>query len=243
MEAVILAGGLGTRLKPYTTVIPKPIVPVGEKAIMEIIINQLVYAGFQRVTLAVNHMAQLIMAYFGNGERFGIKIDYSFEDKPLDTIGPLKLINDLPDTFLVMNGDVLTDLNFRDFINHHKKSNSFATIATYKRDVNIDFGVIGYDTDTFKINKFTEKPTHQYYVSMGIYAFSKSILKYVPENKAYGFDQLMYDCIENDEKISAFPYDGYWLDIGRPDDYELANIEFPKIKDKFLKKEIKKYGL
>ncbi|BBO77651.1 nucleoside-diphosphate-sugar pyrophosphorylase [Desulfosarcina widdelii] len=233
MEAIILAGGLGTRLKPYTTVIPKPIVPVGEKAIMEIVLNQLVSYGFTRVTLAVNHLAQLIMAYFGNGERYGLQIEYSFEDKPLGTIGPLKLIETLPDNFLVMNGDILTDFDFERFFQKHIENRAMATIATYERDVKIDFGVLRYDATTKKIDSFTEKPTHHYSVSMGIYAFSKRILQYVPDNQAYGFDQLMLDMIGNHENIQAYPFDGYWLDIGRPDDYEKAGREYPAMKDKF----------
>jgi len=233
MEAVILAGGLGTRLKPYTTVIPKPIVPVGEKAIMEIVINQLVSYGVKRVTVAVNHLAQLIMAYFGNGERYGLQINYSIEDKPLGTIGPLKLINSLPENFLVMNGDILTDFNFEIFFNQHIERGAIATIATYERDVKIDFGVLGYDGNTKKINRFTEKPTNHYSVSMGIYAFSKKILNYVPDNKAYGFDQLMLDMIAQKEEVQAYPFDGYWLDIGRPDDYEKAGHEYPVMKETF----------
>jgi NDP-sugar pyrophosphorylase family protein len=233
MEAVILAGGLGTRLKPYTTVIPKPIVPVGEKAIMEIVINQLVSYGFTRATLAVNHLAQLIMAYFGNGERYGLQIEYSFEDKPLGTIGPLKLIQHLPDNFLVMNGDILTDFDFESFYKKHVESGAIATIATYERDVKIDFGVLHYDATNNMIDRFTEKPTHHYSVSMGIYSFSNRILNFVPEDQAYGFDQLMLDMIANNEEIQAYPFDGYWLDIGRPDDYEKAGREYPTMKNKF----------
>ncbi len=236
MEAVILAGGLGTRLKPYTTVIPKPIVPVGEKAIMEIVINQLASYGVKKITVAVNHLAQLIMAYFGNGERYGLQIDYSMEDKPLGTIGPLKLIKHLPENFLVMNGDILTDFDFESFFNQHIESESIATIATYERDVKIDFGVLNYDGTTKKINRFTEKPTHHYSVSMGIYAFSKKILNYVPDNKAYGFDQLMLDMIDQGESIQSYPFDGYWLDIGRPDDYEKAGREYPLKKDIFCRR-------
>ena len=242
MEAVILAGGLGTRLKPYTTVIPKPIVPVGEKAIMEIVIDQLVSYGFTRVTLAVNHLAQLIMAYFGNGERYGLDIEYSFEKKPLGTIGPLKLINQLPDNFIVMNGDILTDFDFESFFENHISNGSIATIATYERDVKIDFGVLHYDATSRKIDRFTEKPTHHYSVSMGIYAFSKKILNYVPDNQPYGFDQLMLDMIANNENIRAYPFDGYWLDIGRPDDYERAGKEYPMMKGKFLGKKMAEQG-
>jgi len=233
MEAIILAGGRGTRLMPYTTVIPKPIVPVGDKAIMEILIGQLANHGVKKIKVAVNHLANLIMAYFGNGESFGVHIDYSLEDKPLGTIGPLRLIDDLPEHFLVMNGDILTDLNFGEFFNQHKKSGAIATIATYQRSVKIDFGVLDYNGDTGKISRFSEKPEHHYSVSMGVYAFSRSILKYVPDKKPYGFDQLMLDMIKNEEDIRAYPFNGYWLDIGRPDDYERASREYPLMDNPF----------
>jgi NDP-sugar pyrophosphorylase family protein len=233
MEAIILAGGRGTRLMPYTAVIPKPIVPVGDKAIMEIVIRQLATCGVNRIIVAVNHLANLIMAYFGNGEGFGVHIDYSLEDQPLGTIGPLKLIEDLPEQFLVMNGDILTDLNFKEFFNQHKKSKAIATIATYERNVKIDFGVLNYNGETGKIYSFAEKPNHHYCVSMGVYAFSRNILKYVPEKKPYGFDQLMSDMIAKKEDVRAYPFSGYWLDIGRPDDYERASREYPLMNNTF----------
>lgn len=234
MEVIILAGGRGTRLLPYTTVIPKPIVPVGDKAIMEIVIRQLAAYGVKRIIVAVNHLANLIMAYFGHGERFGVHIDYSLEDQPLGTIGPLKLIENLPKQFLVMNGDILTNLNFKEFFNKHKKSKAIATIAIYRRNVKIDFGVLNYNSETGKIYSFDEKPNHHYCVSMGVYAFSKNIMKYVPKKKPYGFDQLMSDMIAKKEDVRAYPFSGYWLDIGRPDDYEKANREYPLLNSTFL---------
>jgi len=236
MRAVILAGGKGTRLRPLTTNLPKPIVPVGDRTIMEILVQQLVWCGCKHITVAVGHLAQLMMAYFGDGERWRVKIDYSLEDRPLSTIGPLKLIEDLPDQFLVMNGDVLTDLNFADLYQTHISSGCLATVATFEREVRIDFGVMKYETNKRKIIGFEEKPVEKFSVSMGVYAFSRKILDLVPEDTAFGFDHLMLTLIERNLDARVYPYSGYWMDIGRPDDYEQVNIEFDAMKDKLLPK-------
>src|ERR671939_758318 len=158
MRAVILAGGKGTRLKPYTVTLPKPLVPIGDDMpILEIIIRQLSNCGFDHITIAVNHMANIIMAFFGDGSRWGVKIDYSFEEHPLSTIGPLTLIPDLPDNFLVMNGDILCDLDYRGFYNYHVEEKNEITVSVYKRSTKIDFGVLGYD-ESGVVNHFIEKP-------------------------------------------------------------------------------------
>jgi len=234
MRAIILAGGKGTRLLPYTTIIPKPIVPVGDMSIMEIVVRQLARCGCTRITVSVNHLAQLIMAYFGDGEKWGVPIDYSLEDQPLNTIGPLTLIDDLPDNFLVMNGDVLTNLNYRDLYRTHVASGADATVATYERNVKIDFGVLKHEGDRHRIVQFVEKPTEHFEVSMGVYVFSRKILDVVPPGVSYGFDHLMLDCIKNGKDARAYPFDGYWLDIGRPEDYDTANAEFEKLRDILL---------
>ncbi len=234
MRAIILAGGKGTRLLPYTTTIPKPLVPVGDMAIMEIVIRQLSCCGFNHITVAVNHQAQLIRAYFEGGKRWGIKIDYSMEDKPLSTMGPLRLIDDLPEHFLVMNGDVLTDINYTDFYQSHVDSGSIGTVAIYKRDVKIDFGVLGFVGEKNLISEFIEKPVEHFCVSMGVYAFSREIMKYIPEGNPFGFDELMLKLIAEKQDIRAYPFTGYWLDIGRPEDYDRANNEFEEIIDRLL---------
>jgi NDP-sugar pyrophosphorylase family protein len=222
MRAVLLAGGRGTRLRPFTTTIPKPLVPVGDIPIMELLLRQLAARGCDRVTVAVGHMAQLIMAYFGDGERWGLSIDYSVEDEPLNTIGPLKLIPDLPEHFLVMNGDLLTDLDMSSFYESHVRSGAVGTVATYERDVKIDFGVLRYD-DARRVTCFVEKPVEHFSVSMGIYAFSREILELVPAGEPFGFDELMIASVERGLDVRAYPHEGYWLDIGRPDDYDRAN--------------------
>src|SRR5438132_9740917 len=139
-RAVVLAGGKGTRLRPYTTVLPKPLMPIGEYPILEVVVRQLVQAGFDRITMAVNHQAELIRAFFGDGSKWGISIDYSLEDKPLGTMGPLRLITDLPDHFLVMNGDILTDLDFGAFFDQHVAGNHLFTISSHLRQQVIDYG-------------------------------------------------------------------------------------------------------
>jgi NDP-sugar pyrophosphorylase family protein len=237
MRAIILAGGKGTRLLPYTTTIPKPLVPVGDMAILEIVIRQLSCCGFNHITVAVNHQAQLIMAYFEDGKKWGTMIDYSLEDKPLSTMGPLKLIDDLPEHFLVMNGDVLTDMNYADFYESHVNSGPIGTVATYKREVKIDFGVLSFSGKKNLISEFVEKPLEHFCVSMGVYAFSREIMKYIPEGQPFGFDDLMLNLIAKKQDIRAYPFTGYWLDIGRPEDYDRANNEFNEIIGRLLPSE------
>jgi len=229
MRAVILAGGKGTRLRPFTTLIPKPLVPLGGRySILEIILMQLARAGFTHVTLAVNHLSNLVMAYFGDGSRWGLKLDYSIEEEPLSTIGPLTLIKDLPDHFLVMNGDVLCDLDYRSFMRAHVDQGSDVTVSSYRREVKIDFGVIDYDKD-HKLKGFREKPTYSFEVSMGIYCIRRSVVDKLPRGVAYGFDNLMLDGMEEGADIWIRPYSGFWLDIGRPDDYQYADEHFDEL--------------
>jgi NDP-mannose synthase len=228
-KAIILAGGKGTRLKPYTTVIPKPLVPIGERAILQILMERLKKYGFTDLTLCVNHMADLIMAFLGNGKKYGVKVEYSLEDKPLSTVAPIKLIKNLPQHFLVMNGDLLTDLDFRELFKYHIQKKALFTVATYERKVKIDFGVIEMNKQNNTATGFVEKPEYDYNVSMGIYVFNKDVLKYVPKNIPFGFDNLMLTLLEKKIPINLFPYKGYWLDIGRPDDYEKANEDLSNI--------------
>lgn len=234
MRAVILAGGKGTRLKPYTIVIPKPLVPIGEYPILEIIIRQLVFYGFRHITLAVNHQAEIIQAYFGSGEKWGITIDYSLEDRSLSTMGPLRLIHDLPENFLVMNGDILTDLDFKAFHDFHIAQNNIFTVSSYQREVYSEYGVLQVD-HLNRLIDFKEKPVVKYNVSMGVYMANRDVLHYVPEGQPYGFDNLMIDLIAANNPARVKPFDGYWLDIGRPDDYSQAIDEFEILKERFLR--------
>lgn len=232
MEAVIMAGGKGTRLKPFTITLPKPLMPVGEHPILAIVLKQLKDSGVNKVTIAVNHMAELIMAFFGNGEKFGLELAYSIEDKPLSTVAPLKLIRNLPEHFLVMNGDILSDIDYRDFFQSHIASGAFLSIATYKRESKIDFGVLDLTEKRDHIIAFREKPSLHFDVSMGIYAFNRNLLEHVPENEPFGIDNLVLCMLKKKLAVHSYPFSGYWLDIGRPDDYEQANRDIVKLFDR-----------
>ena len=227
-RAIILAGGKGTRLKPYTVAIPKPLMPVGDKPILEIIILQLKKHGFNHITITVNHMAEIIKAFFGDGNKWDIRIDYTSESKALSTMGPLTLVEDLPENFLVMNGDVITDLNLSEFYHFHVNNKNNFTIGSIKRTDRINYGVLKKDENN-KLIKFNEKPFYEFLVSMGIYMVNKKVVDYIPKDKFFGFDHLMNLLIEKYEYPSIFEYNGYWLDIGRPDDYEKAVNEIDKI--------------
>lgn len=232
-RAIILAGGKGTRLQPYTIVLPKPLMPIGEFPILEVIIKQLVANQFNHITLAVNHQAEIIQAFFGNGEKWGIKIDYSLEDKALSTMAPLKLINDLPENFLVMNGDILTNFNFSNFYLKHIEENILFTIASYKRAIKSEFGVLSIN-DQGHLTAFNEKPISYCDVSMGIYMLNQSVLNFIPNNQMFGFDDLMHCLIAEKIYPKTHNFDGYWLDIGRPDDYIEAIDFFEQQRDIFI---------
>jgi NDP-mannose synthase len=235
-RAVILAGGLGTRLRPYTTVLPKPLMPVGDRPILDVIIRQLSRQGFDRLTIVTGHLAELIEAFFGTGERHGIPIDYFREDEPLGTVGALSLIDDLGDRFLVMNGDVLTDLSFAGLLDEHAAGGAAATIAAHKRAVRISLGVLGFDdgADRERLTGYVEKPTYHYEVSMGVYAFSRRVLDYIEPGQRLDFPDLVLRLIDAGETVRARRSSDYWLDIGRHDDYETAMEEFERMRSRFL---------
>ncbi|AZS83841.1 NDP-sugar synthase [Streptomyces griseoviridis] len=235
MHAVILAGGKGVRLRPYTTALPKPLVPIGDQhAILEIVLRQLSTAGFTSCTLAIGHLGEIIRAYVGDGSQWGLAVDYATEESPLGTMGPLlNLRHRLPDTFLVMNGDVLTDLDYADVLSRHRSSGAPLTIATYARKVHIDFGVL--TTTDSKVVAFTEKPSVDYRVSMGVYGLSRATLEAYTPGLPLGFDELVLDLLAAQTPPHAYDFDGYWLDIGRPDDYDRANAEFTTRKSLLLK--------
>lgn len=229
MKVVVLAGGKGTRLRPYTTVFPKPLMPVGEKPILEIIIDQLKSHGLKDIIITVGYLGDLLINFFGDGSKLDINVEYSKESYPLGTAGGLGLIKEkLKETFLMMNGDILTTLNYADLINYHKENGAVATVALKNRDVYIDFGVVGIDS-TNSIKEYTEKPTLNYLVSMGIYVFEPRILKYINTGEKLDFPDLVKILIANGETVKGYVFNDYWLDIGRPDDYEKANEEMDQI--------------
>jgi len=206
--------------------------PIGDQPILEIIIRQLSRSGFNHITLAVNHQAELIKAYFGDGSRWNLLIDYSLETAPMGTMGPLKLIPDLPDHFLIMNGDVLADLSFQDFFDGHQEKNRLFSISSYVRQNEIDYGVLS--TQNNVLTGFEEKPSATYEVSMGIYMASRRILDNIPISKNYGFDSLMTDLLNQGKDVTVLPHEGYWLDIGRRDDYLQAIQEYDDLKSILL---------
>ena len=232
-RAVILAGGRGTRLRPYTVVLPKPLMPIGDYPILEVVIRQLVRCGFDHITLAVSHLAELIKAFFGDGSQWNVRIDYSPEDQPLGTMGPLRLITDLPAHFLVMNGDILTDLDYAEFHGAHVRGNHRFTISSHERQHQIDYGVLETD-ERSELRGFQEKPTTRYEVSMGVYMVSRDVLAHIPPDRPYGFDDLMRDLLRARQSVQVRRFDGYWLDIGRADDYAQAIEEFASMKARFL---------
>lgn len=232
-RAIILAGGKGVRLRPYTLTLPKPMMPLDDQPILEIIIRQLVSQGFTHLTLAVNHQAEVIQQYFQDGERFEVRIDYSLEQKSLGTLGPVLQIKDLPDQFLVMNADVLTDLSFREFWNSHQESDHGLTVGVCERKYQSDFGVVRLSEEG-EMTGFLEKPIRKEWVSMGIYMVSRSVLRGLPANQRIGFDHLFSHLLDSGCPPSVFQHRGYWLDIGSPDDYKEACQSFTRSRQSFL---------
>lgn len=236
MKAIVLAGGKGTRLIPYTRVLPKPLMPIGDMPILEVILLQMKAAGIEEVVLTVGHLAELLRAFFQDGKNIGIDISYSYEETPLGTAGPIALVEGIEKTFLVTNGDVLTDLNLSELINFHHENHAVATIATHHRHVQIDLGVIELDGD-YRITGYLEKPSYDYMVSMGIYVFEPRVLEYIPYRQHLDFPDLVLKLISAGEKVASFPFEGYWQDLGRPDDYEIASQDFEKMRSLFLPEE------
>lgn len=236
MKAIILAGGKGTRLAPYTTVLPKPLMPINDMPILEVVLRQLAHHGFYEITLAVGYLAELLMAYCGDGSKFSIKLSYSREETPLGTAGPIALVPDLKETFLVMNGDLLTTLDYGEMWRYHRERGAIATLASFQRDVRIDLGVIESNAANWVTN-YVEKPTYRYAVSTGVYIFEPTILNYISRGQRLDLPELMLSLLSQGERVSSYPFTGYWLDIGRHDDYEAAIREFEAHRHEFLPKD------
>jgi NDP-sugar pyrophosphorylase family protein len=233
MLAVILAGGKGTRLKPFTMTIPKPLLPLGDVPVLEIVVRQLARDGFTRVVLTIGHMAPLFMAHFEDGGRYGLKIDYVRESEPLGTAAPLRALSDVPDEFLVMNGDLLTDISYSGLIAAHKRSGAAATIAVAAREEKIDYGVIELAPDGM-LRDYTEKPTIPYYVSMGINVLSRGALRRIPPSGRFDMPDLMLAIHRAGEGVHCHRAACYWQDIGRFDDYTRASEDFVTDPARFL---------
>lgn len=234
MHAVILAGGKGIRLRPYTTALPKPLVPLGDHEVMlDVIFAQLVRQGFTSATLAIHHLGHLIQAYVGAGSEWGLEVDYATETEPLGTFGPLFSLRDrLPEHFLVMNGDILTDLPFGELLTGHAASGAPLTVATHVTEHQVEFGVL--DLWEQRICGFTEKPRLTYHVSMGVYAMSRWLLDRYQPGTPCGADELILDLIERQDYPACFPYTGLWRDIGRPSDYDGVNSCYEELRPMLL---------
>ena len=235
MQALILAGGKGTRLYPYTTVLPKPLMPVGDYPILEILLRQLKGAGITEVILAVGYLSHLIEAFFQDGSRLGLKITYSLEEKPLGTAGPISLVLDrLEEDFLILNGDLLTTMQFSNLIQHHKECQAAATIGMYQREVKIDFGVIDMD-DQGRLAKYTEKPVYHFDVSMGVNVLNKrQIAPYLKRDTYLDIPDLMMQLSRDGHPVHCYREPCYWLDIGRVDDYQVAVNKFVENPEQFI---------
>lgn len=235
IDVIVLAGGRGTRLAPYTTVLPKPLMPIGEMPVLEILLRRLAAAGFKRVHLAVGYLAELIEAYFRDGERFGVQLEYVREDEPLGTAGPLAELKDPAERLLVMNGDLFTALDFRALVAFHESNGATATIATLEREVAIEFGVIGRDGT--RILGYDEKPTISYDVSMGVYVFEREVVELIPRGKQFDFPDVVHALLERGAPVAAYRSSDFWLDIGRREDYELAQERFGELRGQLLPEE------
>ena len=222
MRAVLLAGGRGTRLRPYTTIIPKPLVPVGDRPILEHIIGRLAAAGADRIDLCVSHLGELIQLYFSQDGILpdGITLGWHWEDEPLGTAGALRTVPDLDSTFIAMNGDILTTLDFVDLVEFHHSQGAALTIATQAKSVNIDLGVI--ETEGTEVVAYREKPTLSYDVSMGVYVYEPRALDALPEGEPCEFPDLVQRLLDRDERVAVYHNDALWYDIGTPSEYERA---------------------
>jgi NDP-sugar pyrophosphorylase family protein len=234
MQAIILAGGKGTRLRPYTTSFPKPLMPIGDLPILEIVLRQLGRAGFDQIFITTGHLAEMIRLFCGDGARWGLRIEYSHEEEPLGTAGPLCLVADqLDQHFLVMNGDLLTTMNYRRAFETHVAQGVPASISVYRREVKVDFGVVEQDPPGY-LGRYVEKPTLSYDVSMGINFLSRDVLRYMEPGKRLDMPELVTRIVAAGQKVACYREDCYWLDIGRADDYQTATEEFEKRRDLFL---------
>lgn len=220
-KAVVLAGGRGTRLAPYTSVLPKPLMPVGERSILEIVVEQLEHAGIVDISFCVGYLSHLIQAVFDSRQNGHVNITYVREPDALGTAAPLRLVAGLDDTFLVMNGDVLTSLDYSDLIRYHREQGNMLTIATHDRIVKIDYGILDLDENQ-RVQDFEEKPELVSPVSMGIYVMEPDVLEHIPEKGHFDFPDLVAALLEAHARVGAYRFDGLWFDIGRQEDYERA---------------------
>ena len=228
MKAVILAGGLGSRLKPFTQILPKPLLPIGEKSVLEIQIGLLKKYNFKDIFLCTNYKSDYIEKFFGNGDKYDVNLIISKEKKPLGTVGPLSLIKDhLDEPFLLINGDILTLLNFKDFYNFSLGKKSSLTVSIKKHVLPFAFGDILFRGDF--VTSIKEKPQIEKYIIAGIYVMKPEIFSYIPKNRYLNMDELIIKMLSEDKPIAKFEIKEYWLDIGRIEDYKKAQIDYKSL--------------
>jgi NDP-sugar pyrophosphorylase family protein len=231
-KAVVLAGGRGTRLAPYTSILPKPLMPVGDRSILELVVDQLELAGIRDITFCVGYLSHLIRAVFDHRDNEGVEIDYVHEHEAMGTAGPLRLVGDLDETFIAMNGDVLTNLDYAELVRYHQLHGNALTIATHDRRIKIDYGVLHLQQlginghQQHRITEFQEKPEIVSTVSMGVYVMEPTVIDFVPEGQAFDLPDLVQALLRANQPVGAFKYDGLWFDIGRKEDYERAVQEW-----------------
>jgi NDP-mannose synthase len=231
--AVVLAGGKGTRLQPFTMTIPKPLLPLGDVPILDVVLRQLGASGFDRVILTLGHMAPLFRAHFGDGSPYEIRLEYLLESEPLGTAAPLRALRDPPDDFLVMNGDLLTDLSYGDLLASHRNSGAAGTISVATRQERVDYGMVDMANDGTFVN-YREKPVLSYYVSMGINVLSARALRHIPSSGRFDMPDLMLALHRAGERVHCHRSASYWQDIGRFDDYARASADFLANPTRFL---------
>ncbi len=233
MIAVIQAGGQGARLKPYTLVLPKPLMPVGGLPVIEMLLKWLRRNGIHKAYITTGYLGHLIRSLCGNGEQWDIELAYSVEPEPLGTVGALQLLSEyLDETFLVLNGDLITDLNLRAFYEFHKRNSGLLSIAVTDKNVRVDLGVL--ETEGDQVADFKEKPSYRFQVSMGVYLMEPEILKFIPKGVPFGFDDLMLNMLDQSVPVYVYRHQGAWMDIGRPEDFQRAQELFPECANPML---------
>lgn len=235
MQAIVLAGGEGRRLRPYTTVLPKPLMPIGNIPIIEVIIRQLAAQGFDDIVVSVGYLSELVRAYLSDGKRYGTRIRYVKEETPLGTAGPLRLVSNLRRDFLVVNGDILTTMNFSGILNAQARSGGMASTVVTRRANLIDYGIVEMN-GRGRMKAYIEKPVHQFHVGAGINAFCRDVLKFIPKGRRFDIPDLYQRLLKNGNPVNCVRFGGVWLDIGREDDYEKAIQLFKSHPAKFFRK-------
>jgi NDP-mannose synthase len=233
MHAVLMAGGRGSRLAPYTTVLPKPLMPLGDRPILDVLMHQLVAFGVDGISISVGHLSGLIESWVRHQSRVAVPVQFVYEDEPLGTAGALGNIVRPDDTFLALNGDILTTLDFAELVEHNRGSGAIATMALKERSVDVQYGVVHTDVDG-RVQRLEEKPQLRFRVSMGIYAMQPAICDLIEPGERIDFPDLLLRAIDRGHEVQTFPFEGYWRDIGNREDYELAIEDFEADSAQFM---------